>query len=187
LLDRSRALKEMTMRPGTLMTALLCVASITNGAEACGDKFLRVGRGARYQRGYVAVHPATLLLVARSGSPTAAALLELEPALKRAGHKPVVVESTAAVTPALSGGRFHLVLADMKDLPAVETAAKASGATVDFLPFLDRPTSAARAAAEQGYRCVAETPGKKMQVLAEIDDLMEIVLKGTGETNRKRP
>jgi hypothetical protein len=26
-----------------------------------------------------------------------------------------------------------------------------------------------------------------MQVLAEIDDLMEIILKGTGETNRKHP
>lgn len=175
------------MRRVTLLMALLLVASSTNGAEACGDKFLRVGRGARYQRGYVAVHPASLLLVARPGSPVAAALLELEPVLKRAGHKPVVVEDASAATRALSGGRFNLVLADIKDLPAVETAKKASGTTVDILPILDQPTPEARAAAEQGYRCVAETPGKKAHVLAEIDDLMEIVLKGTGETNRKQP
>ena len=175
------------MRRVTILMASILVASSTSGAEACGDKFLRVGRGARYQRAYVAVHPASLLLVARPGSSVAAALRELEPVLKRAGHKSLVVEDASAVAPALNSGHFNLILADLKDVPSVETAAKASGARVDMLPFLDQPTPAARAAAEQGYHCVAETPGKKVQVLAEIDELMEIALKGTGETNHKRP
>jgi hypothetical protein len=175
------------MRRVTIVVASILVASSTTAAEACGDKFLRVGRGARYQRAYVAVHPASLLLLARRGTPVAAALHELEPALKRAGHKPLVVEDASAVAPALSGGRFSLVLADLKDVPAVESAAKASGARVDMLPFLDQPTSASREAATQTYRCVAETPGKKAQVLAEIDELLEIALKGTGESNRKGP
>jgi hypothetical protein len=180
-------MKETGMRRVTIVLVSILVVSRTSAAEACGDKFLRVGRGARYQRSYVAVHPAGLLLLARPGSPVAAALRELEPALKRAGHKPLVVEDASAVAPALGGGRINLVLADLKDLPSVERAAKASGARVDMLPFLDQPTRAARDAAAQAYRCVAETPGKKAQVLAEIDEIMEIALKGTGETNRKEP
>jgi hypothetical protein len=175
------------MTRATILTALLLMASDPTDTQACGDKFLRVGRGARYQRSYVAVHPASLLLLARPGSAVAASLRELEPALKRAGHKPVVVEDVSAVAPALSGTRFHIILADLKDLPSVDGAAKANGGRVDVLPFLDRPTSAARATAEQEYRCVAETPGKKAEVLAEIDELMEIAVKGTGETNRRKP
>jgi hypothetical protein len=61
-------------------------------SEGCGDKFQRVGRGARFQRGYVALHPACVLLYARPQSPIAKALRDLEPALKRAGPLPLLVE-----------------------------------------------------------------------------------------------
>jgi hypothetical protein len=173
------------MTRATVLFAAVFMAQGGPGAEACGDKFLRVGRGARYQRAYVAVHPATILLLARPGSSVAASVRELEPALKRAGHKPVLVEDRSAVAPALSRERVHIVLADLEDASSVEGATQANG-RVDFLPLLNQPTPAVRAAAEQDYRCVAETPGKKAQVLAEIDELMEIALKGTGETNRKK-
>jgi hypothetical protein len=171
----------------TLLLAALLVSASSSDAQACGDKFLRVGRGARYQRSYVAVHPATLLLVARAGSSVAAALHELEPTLKRAGHKPVVIQNVSTVREALDGQRFNIVLTDLEDVPSVESATRTSGARVDVLPFLDQPTPAARAAAEEGYRCVAEVPGKKAEVLAKIDEIMELALKGTGESNRKRP
>jgi hypothetical protein len=173
------------MRRLTWLLASLLVSASTSDGEACGDKFLRVGRGARYQRSYVAVHPANLLLVARPGSSVAAALRELEPTLKRAGHKPVVVRDAAAAHDALERGHFSIVLTDIKDVPAVEGATRTAGAKVDVLPFLEQPTPEARAAAEAGYRCVAEIPGKKAEVLGKIDEIMEFAFKGTGETNHK--
>jgi hypothetical protein len=175
------------MRTLTLVLACILVSAATGNSEACGDKFLRVGRGARYQRGYVAVHPASLLLLARPGSSVAATLKELEPTLKRAGHKPVVVRETAAVPEALERGRFNIVLTDLKDVPVVEDATRTAGTRVDVLPFITAPTPEARAAAEQGYHCVAEVPGKKAEVLGKIDEIMELAQKGTGETNRKQP
>jgi hypothetical protein len=175
------------MRRLTWILALLLVSASTSNGEACGDKFLRVGRGARYQRAYVAVHPATLLLLARPGSTVAAALNELEPTLKRAGHKPVVLRDAAALPEALGGGRFNIVLGDIRDVPTVEKAVRASGVRVDVLPFLEQPTPQARASAQDDYHCVAEVPGKKADVLAKIDEIMELALKGTGETNRKAP
>ncbi len=173
------------MARASILAAALLTTSGATDTQACGDKFLRVGRGARYQRAYVAAHSATILLLARPGSSVAASLRELEPALKRAGHKPVLVEDASAVAPALGRERFNIILADLKDVSSVESAAKADG-RVDLLPLLDQPTPAARASATQDYRCVADTPGKKAQVLAEIDEIMEIALKGTGETNRKK-
>jgi hypothetical protein len=176
------------MRKLTLVLASILLSASTSDAEACGDKFLRVGRGARYQRAYVAVHPASLLLVARPGSSVAAALKELEPTLKRAGHKSVVVKDASAVAGALDRGQFNIVLADLKDVPTVEGATtRTNGARVDVLPFVEQPTSAARAAVEGDFHCVAEVPGKKTDVLGKIDELMELALKGTGESNRKRP
>jgi len=166
------------------LVSVLASAGISD-AEACGDKFLRVGRGARYQRAYVAVYPANLLLVARPGSSLAAALKELEPTLKRAGHKPVVVKDPAAATAELERGRFDIVLTDMKDVRSLEAATHSAGAKVDVLPFIEQPTAEARASAEASYRCVAEVPGKKADVLGKIDELMELAAKGTGETNRK--
>jgi hypothetical protein len=65
-----------------LMLSLLALGPAAS--EGCGDKFQRVGRGARFQRGYVALHPACVLLYARPQSPIAKALRDLEPALKRA-------------------------------------------------------------------------------------------------------
>ena len=173
------------MRSLTFVLVSVLLSAGSSGAEACGDKFLRVGRGARYQRAYVAVHPASLLLVARPGSSVAAALKELEPTLKRAGHKPVVIRDAAAVPNALEHGHFNIVLTDIQDLPSLESATRSTGARVDVLPFLGQPTPEARAAAEAGYHCVAEVPGKKADVLGKIDEIMELALKGTGETNRK--
>jgi len=174
------------MRRVMLLAGVALVSASTSDAEACGDKFLRVGRGARYQRAYVAVHPANLLLVARPGSPVATALSELEPTLKRAGHKSVVVKDASAVAEALDRGHFNIVLTDLKDVPAVESATRATGARVDVLPFVEQATAASRAA-EGDYHCVAEVPGKKADVLGKIDEIMEFALKGTGESNHKQP
>lgn len=173
------------MRNLSLALVSILVGAGTSDAEACGDKFLRVGRGARYQRAYVAVYPANLLLVARPGSSVAAALKELEPTLKRAGHKPVVVQDAAAVAGALERGHFNIVLTEMKDVPSVEGATHSAGAKVDVLPFIEKPTPEARASADASYHCVAEVPGKKADVLGKIDELMELARKGTGKTNRK--
>jgi len=167
---------------------ILIALGLSTGAargEACGDKFLRVGRGARYQRGYVAVHPACILLYADPRSPVSSALRELESALRRAGHKATIVEAPAGVMPALTTGHYNIILVGLDDLAAVQAEAKKSPVKIDVLPVLHEPSPIARQAAEKDFHCVAEAPGRKMDILAEIDDLMEMAQKG-GQ-NRKVP
>ena len=66
---------------------------------ACGDKFLRVGRSARFRR-YAAVHRVRILIY-RPVQSTPAGINELTGFLKRAGHKPVVLDRPASVSAAL--------------------------------------------------------------------------------------
>lgn len=161
-----------------------CLAAAVAEVDACGDKFLRVGRGARYQGGYVAIRPACILLYARPGSALAGTMRELAPTLKRAGHHPLVLEDSAAMAAAMSRDHPNLILAAIEDVGAVEKAVGESART-DVLPLLVHPSTDAREAALRDYHHVAESPGRKQDLLARIDDVMERIVKG--ETNRRKP
>ena len=164
--------------------AVGCLAGAVADVDGCGDKFLRVGRGARYQRGYVAIRPACILLYARPGSMLAVTMRELAPTLKRAGHKPILLEDSGAVASAMSRDHHNLILAAIGDVGAVEKAAGAA-ARADVLPFLVHPSADAREDALKEYHHVAESPGRKQDLLARIDDVMERIVKGG--TNRRKP
>lgn len=164
--------------------AVGCLALAAADVDGCGDKFLRVGRGARYQGGYVAIRPACILLYARPGSALAVTMHELAPTLKRAGHNPMVLEDSGAMASAMSRDHPTLILAAIEDIGAVEKAV-GPAARADVLPLLVHPSADAREAALREYHHVAESPGRKQDLLARIDDVMERVVKGG--TNRRKP
>ena len=170
------------------LAVVLAVTAASLGpvqADACGDKFLRVGRGARYQRGYAALYPACILAYARPGSAVARAIRELEPALKRAGHRLLLVDDTGVLAPALKTGHYNLVLTDFSDVAAVERQARSAGPRLPIIPVLHRPTKEALAAATKEYPCVVEAPGNKSDVLERIDVLLESRAKAEGAAKKK--
>lgn len=162
------------MRAAITVLILPLLALAPAGSEGCGDKFQRVGRGARFQRGYVALHPACILLYARPQSPIAKALRDLEPALKRAGHQPLLVDRPDGLVPALKTGHYAVVMTELADVATIEAQARAAAVPPpSVLPVLHRPTQETKAGVEKEYNCVVESPGRKVDVLAEIDGLME--------------
>jgi hypothetical protein len=158
-----------------IAVAILSLLTLGPAAsEGCGDKFQRVGRGARFQRGYVALHPACILLYARPQSPISKALRDLEPALKRAGHLPLLVEQPEGIAPALKGGSFAVVMTDLADVTLVQAQAVVAAVPApSVLPILYKPTKETKATVEKEFSCMVEAPGKQVDVLAEIDGLME--------------
>ncbi|HET7710448.1 MAG TPA: hypothetical protein VFL80_00820, partial [Thermoanaerobaculia bacterium] len=72
----------------SLQTVILAVAALAASPQlwACGDKYLSVGRGARFQRGYVSTRPASVVVVARDVT----ARKDFLTRLKLAGHRVVV-------------------------------------------------------------------------------------------------
>jgi hypothetical protein len=165
--------------PGRIAALALVIASsihFSADLSACGDKFLRMGRSARF-KGYAAVHPASILIY-KSATSTAAGVKEFEALLKRAGHKPLAVEHGAALAPVVAAGRYDVVIADYADTEKVKEALASAPSKPGLLPILYKPTKAVAAEAEKEYHCLIKPHAmNKYDALAEIDHLLDLRVK----------
>jgi CheY-like chemotaxis protein len=153
----------------------LTAASVDLGA--CGDKFLRVGRSARFRR-YAAVHPAAILIVSPVHS-TPAGIEELKALLKLAGHRPVAVDSGTDIVSVLAGAQYDLVIADYADAGRIRSDVQPASVKPAILPILYKPTKAVEAEASKQYACLIKPHAMtKYDALAEIDRLMELKQSG---------
>lgn len=145
--------------------------------DACGDKFLRVGKSARFQR-YAAVHPASILIYSPANS-TADGIKQLEALLKRAGHKPISVPNGAPLTQTISGGHYDLVIASYADARRVKESISALPSRPEVLPILHKLPKETAAEAERDFPFLLKPQAmNNVQVLAEIDRLMNRKLHG---------
>src|SRR5512132_4295987 len=108
--------------------------------DACGDKFLRVGRSGRFSR-YAAVHPAAILIYSPVNS-TRAGIDELKAMLKRAGHKAVALDRAASVSAALAASLYDVVIADYLDAERLEGELRSAASQAALLPILLKPGKA---------------------------------------------
>ena len=96
--------------------SILAVATVllqaTNAAQACGDKFLLVGRGVEFHRAYAAVYPASIVIYSRLPGDAAKAIRDA-----RFQGVPVLVQFFCGYHAArffafqLQGGRRYFTLA----------------------------------------------------------------------------
>ena len=139
---------------------------------ACGDKFLRVGRSARFPR-YAAVHPAGILIY-RPVNSTRAGIDELKALLKRAGHKPVVLDRAASVSAALTAAPYDVVIADYLDADRLNGDLQSAASKAALLPILNQSTKDIESAATRQYPFLIKPHAMtRYDALAEVDRLME--------------
>jgi hypothetical protein len=163
------------VRKGIVVLGLALALVPVQPAHACGDKLLIVGRGSRFQRAYVALHPASLLVVNANVTGKA----ETQSRLKVAGHRLRVV-AVPDLANALGSNRYDFVLADFRDVPAVARVIPKD--SVEILPVLDSTSKSDMAAAAKDYKCLLEDErGMKgaRHFLAALDEAM--ASKRTGE------
>jgi hypothetical protein len=163
--------------PGLVMLATLCLS--WTDAQACGDKFLVLGRGVRNQRAAGASHPARILVYLDPNGHLAEAMQEMNLGthMKLAGHKVRSVETRADLATALASGHYDIVLADISNMRALESDVRSAPAKPALLPVIYNPTGEELAMAERQYSCVMKSPSKKQHFLAVIDDAMVLRLK----------
>jgi len=160
------------------LIVMLAAASVDLGA--CGDKFLRVGRSARFRR-YAAVHPAAILIVKPVHS-TPAGIEALKELLSAAGHRPVAVDSGTNVAGVLAVTQYNLVIADYADAGRLKSDLQASSSKAAILPILYKPTKAVEAQADAEYVCLIKPHAMtKYDALAEVDRLMQLQLHGDAD------
>lgn len=158
------------------LIATFAAGSVDLGA--CGDKFLRMGRSARFRR-YAAAHPAAILIY-RPVNSTPAGIEELKAVLKRAGHRPVAVDRGTSISIALAAAHYDLVIADYADADRIKNDLQSAAFKPELLPILHKPTKAVEAEAEKQYACLIKPHMMtKYDALAEIDRLMQLKPRGT--------
>jgi hypothetical protein len=169
------------------LVGLLVVVSLGTGMDllACGDKFLVVGRGTRYQRPKNA-RAASILIYANpsSGLPAALKGLAVESVLKHEGHRSTIVETPEQLSAILAGGRFDVVLVASVDAMAVE---KLVGSGPDAPVVLAVCNKAGQAPREEGktVSCALKAPAKEGSLLEAIDKAVERHDQNTGKAHTR--
>jgi hypothetical protein len=159
--------------------ALLLVAALTvtapalsSVAQACGDKFLLVGRGAKFQRVYASVYPGKVLIYARPSTDAKAAIRDpqLHKALRQAGHAVSVIEDWTLLEQALKSVPVDVVLVDVGEAEKLQQAMAPSTTQPEAL-YVAAP-SAPPALLKQ-FICKLKPSDRAVRYLDEIENVMK--------------
>lgn len=147
--------------------------------NACGDKFLMIGRNARFNQVYAAIYPATILLYVRAARPAPLALLDTKFAasLARAGHRVAVVNDARQAVEMLGAGRFDLVLADAADTDALRVEAERSPSRPAVIALVVNPTKAESEALKARQQYELRPLDRPARYLSAIDEAMQARVK----------
>jgi len=168
----------MTMKTlvGAALTVVVLAGVGSQGASACGDKFLAVGRGLRFQRAYAAIHPASILIVLPLKTVKTAAVRDsrLVTALKMAGHRVQTVQQPANLADVLARSPHDIVLTEKADASAVRDAAAANGQPKPAIISVFEPPSVPEVLpVTQQFEYALKTPQTLSQILNLLDDVMK--------------
>src|SRR5258706_8363283 len=155
------------------LAALLVACCGTVGLDACGDKFLLIGRAVKYQKAYASAHPGSIVLYESPGShlTVVARQLNLQQLLVGAGHKVQIISDVSALDQAMSAGA-DLIVADSSDIEQIAPAVQRRGARL--LPVLDRPTREGLTASGGAHRGVLRAPAQNAHALARFDSRPQV-------------
>ena len=166
--------------------AVVVVAGLGSQAlSACGDKFLAVGRGLRFQRAYAAIHPASILIVLPAKSVKTAAVRDsrLVTALKMAGHRVQTVQQPSNLADAFARAPHDIVLVEKADASAARDAAAANGQPKPaIISVFEPPAVSDVVPASQQFEYVLKTPQTLPQILNLLDDVMKARRNSVGRT-----
>jgi hypothetical protein len=161
-----------------LATLLLAAVAVVQGADslqACGDKFLLVGRGVKFRQAYAAIYPASIIVYAQPKYSTAKAIRDqrLQADLKAAGHHVTIAEDERALARALETERIDLVLTDVTDAERIAKQADAAPTHPKVLPVMFEPSKEQAKEVESHYNCRLTASDKSDRYLSAIDDAMK--------------
>jgi len=159
----------------TVFVAAMVLQQGAHSLQACGDKFLLVGRGAKFRQAYAAIYPASIVVFAQPQRSAAKAIRDprLQADLKAAGHRVTIAEDERALARALESDRIDLVLTDVADADRIAKQADLAPAKPKVLPVMFEPSKEEAKAVEARYQCRLTNADKASRYLAAIDDAMK--------------
>lgn len=161
-------------RMAPLVVALAVgVSAMYPVAQACGDKFLMVGRGAKFQRAYASVYPGKLLIYSRTSSDPGAAIRDpqLHKALRQAGHTVSIIEDWSLLEQAVKNGPVDIILVDAAEASRLQPLVAASLAHPEAM-YVAFPSKQS-AAADKSLNVRLKSSDRALKYLDEIENVMK--------------
>jgi hypothetical protein len=157
-----------------IVAVILAVPVLSPAVHACGDKFLMVGRGAKFQRVYASINPGKLLIYARPSTDPKAAIRDpqFHKVLRQAGHSVSVIEDWPLVEQALKTVPVDLVLVDVAEAEHMERVISASARPPAAL-YVAFSSNAQSSAAQQKFVCRLKASDRPMRFLDEIENALK--------------
>lgn len=159
----------------TLLLGLLVFVVAGTDLLACGEKFLVISRGTRFQRAAVAREPAAILVYANPTStlPKALAKVPIEATLRKVGYRPTTVSTSGELDRALRQGGWDLIVADLSDSTVLIGRLQGDPAPT-ILPVLYAASGGAVAQARKQFSHVLRGPVKSQTFLEAVDDALAL-------------
>jgi hypothetical protein len=162
--------KEVAMRGSVLVSTLAMVLAGVGIVDACGDKFLLVGRGLAFGRAYASVYPGSILIY---GQPASKSQVDkLQQSIRKAGHRVAVVNTPADLSAKLLLQQTDIVIADV----AVKSDLDQQVATMATRPsvlYLVTEAAKGRTAIPQDSASVIKSGEKPGRFLVVLEDIMK--------------
>jgi hypothetical protein len=142
-------------------------------AHACGDKFLMVGRGAKFQRAWASVYPGNVLIYARPSTDLKAAIRDpqLHKALRQAGHTVSIIEDWTLLEQALKTVPVDVVLVDVAEAPRLQPVMSSSLAHAQ--PMYVAFPSSKSPAVKSALICRVKSSDRPLKYLEELENVMK--------------
>ena len=155
-----------------VLVAASLLTTAAPASEACGDKALRVGRGARFQR---TAHPASILIyVSPNASPDALSKApRLQSFLKKAGHRSHVVQGEERLGEALGSGQYDLVLSNLHEAAGLQSRLAEAPSHPALVPLIFKATKEEVVAAQRQYRHLVRDVSSGDDYLEAIEAAMK--------------
>ena len=148
----------------------LAGSALQPSLDACGDKMLMVGRGARFQRAYASVHPGKVLIYSRPSRSSKGDIRnpQLHKMLRQAGHAVSVIEDWALLEQALQTVPIDTLLVDANDAQRLQPllmTAPSKPTAVYVLVSDDTPPD--------GVVCRLKGTDRPLRYLEEVEQTMK--------------
>jgi hypothetical protein len=172
------------MRPGILVAVVVGVLLAETDLGACGDKFLIVGRGTRFQHGPAAPRQVSVVIYAPSASSLGdrPRVLSVEKALTRGGYSCATAASSEDLSGILRSRIPGIVLADIAEARAVERRIEAASSGAIVLPFLPDASHRAVVEARKTWGDAVKSSASPESVRDSVDAAVERLVKSRGRS-----
>jgi hypothetical protein len=165
--------QEESMSARLLVVGILAFSASGADLLACGDKFLVISRGTRFERAAMPREPAAILVYVNPAStlPKALERVPIEATLRRVGYQPTTVAQPGEFEQALGRGGWDVVIADLADSAALRGRLQGSEAPA-ILPVLHAATGRELAQARRDYLHVLRGPVKSQSLVDAVDEVL---------------